>query len=168
MKKAIIVTCVISILTFSSFVEAKKGVGSLLRGLRGIESINGVKNYSYNTLTLENLKKCILKNESLNTEFAKMSIIEENLEKYKVKLDNMEYKLNNKQLFNFYDQKDVDNYNNLMINYNNLILDFNRQLTIYTPAAEKYNTETIEYNIMCGDKRYYEDDYEIIKKELKL
>jgi peptidoglycan hydrolase CwlO-like protein len=163
---------VLCIVVFSVEVEARKGLSSLYTLGRGAKAVNGIKEYSYGTLTVQKLRACLRLEKKLDSSSADLSndqILIENQEQH---LNNLEGNLSalkanldvNKNAV-FYTQNQVDNFNLEVESYNQLTHEYNGALqhyknfeSSYNKTIEKHNDLVHEFQVSCEGRRYYEDD----------
>ena len=157
----------------STEAEARKGFGSIFKLGRGAKALNGIKEYDFNTLSVEEIRACLFLEQKANKsekdlELEQPSISEK--EKYLTQLDSeinilSRYLELNKNT-NFYSQQEVDNFNNKVKRHNELIAVYNKEIASYKSLEATYNSHVTQHNSVvnkfqseCAGKRYYEDDF---------
>lgn len=156
----------------STQVEARKGLGSLFKLGRGAKAINGAKHYNSGTLTVAQLKACLMLEQKIESSeidlSSKQSPVvrqEQKIEKIEREISTLKRYLDLNQKTTFYTQQQVDDFNRKVERYNEFLPAYNRELeayknleTIYNGAVGRHNKMVNEFQVSCAGKRYYEDD----------
>ncbi len=180
-SQTVVITASLVFLLAPFELEAKRGLGSLFKVGRGASAINGVKNYDFNTLTSEQLGRCL--DLESNIEFSEQNLTnkalplnsqEKLLSSLESDMTSLERYLKLNQNSTFYTQAEVDAFNRKVEEYNQLISVYNTELKKYRGLEVPYNREINTHNakvekfkLECAGKRYYEDDLLAIKSGAK-
>ncbi len=153
-------------------VEARKGFGSLFKLGRGAKSLNGAKHYNYNTLTVEQLRACLLLEQKVDTSERQLNTAQDPIENQEKKVKQLEHEVSSLKNYleintnpSFYTQEQVDSFNRKVERYNQSISQYNKKLETYKKMEAGYNSSVASHNAIvnsfqsdCAGKRYYEDD----------
>lgn len=153
-------------------VEARKGFGSLFKLGRGAKALNGAKHYSSNTLTVEQLRACLLLEQKVDASEKQLNTEQNPIEKQERKIKQLEYEVSSLKSYlelnknsSFYAQEQVDSFNQKVERYNQLISQYNKEFETYKKMEAGYNSIVASHNSIissfqssCAGKRYYEDD----------
>ena len=153
-------------------VEARKGFGSLFKLSRGAKALNGAKHYSPNTLTVEQLRACLLLEQEVDASARQLNTEQNPIEKQENKIKQLEHEVSSLKSYlelnknsSFYTQEQVDIFNWKVERYNQLISQYNKELKAYKKMEAGYNSIVASHNSIvssfqssCAGKRYYEDD----------
>lgn len=156
----------------STQVEARKGLGSLFKLGRGAKAINGAKHYNSETLTLAQLKACLLLEQKIESSEIDLSSKQSPVVHQKQKIEKIEREISTLKRYldinqntSFYTQQQVDDFNIKVERYNEFIPAYNRELeayknleAVYNGAIGRHNKMVNEFQVSCAGKRYYEDD----------
>lgn len=156
----------------SNQVEARKGLGSLFELGRGAKAINGVKHYNSGTLTVEQLRSCLLLEKKvddseydLSSKLSLIEIQEQKLKNLEREMSTLKAYLDVNQNAEFYSQQQVDEFNLKVEKYNQFIPVYNIDLDNYKTLESDYNSVVGQHNkfvndfqTSCAGKLYYEDD----------
>lgn len=176
----LIVVVMVSFSLASNNVEARKGVGALFKFGQGSKAVNGIKNYGVNTLSLDELRKCLLleqridtSDEALKLKQSMISTKKNDLKRIEVEITTLKRYLEIKSNAKFYSQQQLSYFNQEVDHYNRLIGHFNNELEVYKGLEKIYNSNISSHNTLvngfdstCAGKRYYEDDLVIVKSSL--
>lgn len=123
-------------------------------GIRG-----GVKRYTPDVLTEEQLKSCLINRSEIDS-LEKLSVDSSHeISSYESTLDNFREEIEMKQYsINKYDSNDVDSYNFMVDRYEVMRKHFNSKVDEHNDFIERINSEVMRFNARCGQKSYYEDD----------
>ncbi|MGI2831105.1 hypothetical protein [Vibrio alginolyticus] len=175
--KGVLVSVVVGFLIFPHESEAKRGFGSIFKVGKGARAVGGVKNYDFNTLTVGQLRQCLILESDIESSEQRLNTVREPLNSKEKVLNSLEAKvssLDNYLTLNqnavFYTQAEVDAFNNTVEKYNKLISTYNVELEHYRKLEAPYNGLVGEHNnkvnkfkMDCAGKRYYEEDLAAIK-----
>ncbi len=130
----------------STQVEARKGLGSLFKLGRAAKAINGAKHYNSGTLTVEQLKTCLLLERKVGSSEINLSSKRGNIENKVEKIKKIEREISTVKKYldinksaTFYTQQKVDECNLKVERYNQLIPAYNRELETYKILKSIYN-----------------------------
>ena len=172
MNKVLIAFLSLSIIFPATLVEAGKGISSLLKLGRGAIATNGIKRYNSDTLNVEQLRSCMILEQTIDSSESKLSSKQSPIETQEQKLKKLDHEmstlkayLDGNQNAEFSSQQQVDEFNLKVERYNQFISDYNRMLESYKALTSNYNSmldhhNKLEdnFNIICAGKSYYEDD----------
>lgn len=144
---------------------------------QAIRMADGPKTYDANTLTVEQLQKCLaieteldeldaqLTNErpSIAKQEAKMNVVESEIKFLKILLETDEKPTT---------QEQVDDINKSVDRHNKLVADYKKEAEKYSILAKDYNAKiekqknaSNNHNSQCAQKKYYESDMVIAKQQ---
>lgn len=165
---------------FSLILPYQNAEAGLLKSISKLGA-GGVKLYSSNTLTVEQLKSCLLLEQELDASDRKLNTAKESIYKKKNDIKQLEpeisslrsyLKLNKDSTFDT--QQKVDSFNSKVKRFNKLILIYNNEIDSYKkikisykPKTEKHNTFVNQFKSDCAGKHYYEDDMITVKIAIK-
>lgn len=158
-------------------VEARKGFGSLFKLGRGAKAINGTKEYSNNTLTVDQLRVCLQLDQKAVESEKRLSSEKIPMERSQKKLKQLEYEVSSSESdleliknTGLYSQDQIDRFNGKADSFNGLISQYNEELKWYVTTESSYNSIVESHNKIvndsqsnCAGKRYYEDDLIALK-----
>lgn len=180
-NQTVIAIATLSLLSAPFESEAKRGFGSLFKAGRGVSAINGVKTYDFNTLTVEQLRKCLelesnieLSEQRLSNDSLPLKAQEKLLSSLESDVNSLDRYLKLNQNSTFYTQSEVDAFNRKVEQYNQTISVYNAELNKYHSLEAPYNrkinihnAKIEQFQLECAGKRYYEDDLLDIKSTTK-
>ena len=153
-------------------VEARKGFGSVFKLGRGAKVANSAKHYSSNTLTVEQLKACLLLEQKVDSSEKNLNTKKKIIGNQEKKIKQLEHEVSSLKSYlglnknsNFYTQEQVDSFNRKVERYNQMISQHNNEFKTYKKIEAGYNSTIARHNPIvssfqssCAGKRYYEDD----------
>lgn len=171
---AVVVLLTLTLSSTKSF--ARKGISGLFKLGRGASAIDGIKDYSSGTLSLNELRECVLKERSIESseralipKSSQLNASERKLLNLKSEIDRIQAYLDVNKNVAFYSQSQVDGFNSKVDRYNDLIGIYNRDVDVYKAEKSKYNMMVAGHNkkvdafsIVCAGKKYYEDDLRVV------
>ncbi|MBO6920552.1 MAG: hypothetical protein JJ858_19180 [Rhizobiaceae bacterium] len=119
----------------------------------------GGKIYTPDTLTVAELKECLIAQKNLNELDGRITSDEEFLSTYKRELERQQRELERQQIaLNRYSEADVRKFNASVSNYERIRSDFNKYVSEHNLQLQKVRDLTQAFNDFCGGKTYYADD----------
>ena len=176
----LIVAVMASFSLTSNNVEARKGVGSLLKYGQGSKAVYGRGNYEANTLSVDELRQCLLLGQQIDSSDKKLNLEQpvisskgSDLKRIEAEITTLKHYLEVNSNAKFYTQQQVDKFNKSAEYYNRLIDYFNNELEAYRSLEEGYSSSISSHNLLvskfdstCAGKHYYEDDLVVVKSSL--
>lgn len=180
MNNLLLVFLALCIILPSTQVEARQGLSSLFKLGRGAKAINGAKHYNSGTLTVAQLKACLILEQKIESSEVDLSSKQRPVVRQEQKIEKIEREISTLNRYldinkntKFYTQLQVADFNKKVERYNEFIPVYNRELeeyknleTIYNGAVSRHNKMVNEFQVSCTGKRYYEDDLLSAKSEL--
>jgi predicted nuclease with TOPRIM domain len=171
-KNKILIIVILCSLFNSAQLEARKGKFSLFKVGAGARALKGIKNYNINTLTVEQLKACLIQEKNIDSSEQELNIKANPLDEKKAVLNRLEKEitylenyLDLNQHRSFITQTQVDEFNLKVESYNALVEKYNIEISAYKALEIQYNKLVGSHNdlismfdLNCAGKRYYEDD----------
>lgn len=172
-----ILSLVITCLAFAGAAEARKGSGALTAlGL----AAGAAKTYGANTLTVAQLKQCMILQrkidnsaEALEPDETALTAKEQQFTELEAERKSLQDYLTQNENATFETQAQVDQYNEKVNRYNALIDESNRVVDEYEKLQVIYNGKIGGHNDMvnefdsgCAGKQYYVDDMSTVMAEL--
>lgn len=121
----------------------------------------GTKSYTADTLSREQLERCLVDGQSLDDAEAAIAKQEASIVALNDELEDLNARLQRDGItLDRYSKVAVDTYNDGVAAYETKRLAFNRQVDIFNAEIDQFNDVAGRYNMSCNGKTYYEDDME--------
>lgn len=153
---------------YPSNVYAKKRFGLL-----GLAATGASKVYGKDTLTVSELRNCLVLEKDLSSSQKAISPKESELSQKAAEMDKVKDELKESMKYieknrdaKFSTQAEVDNfnqavdsYNKKSTSYNTLLENYKRKQNAFNAGVDSHNALQDNHNKLCAGKSYYEEDY---------
>lgn len=172
MKLNLIILFLIGLMLTSFTAESRKGIGSIFKAGRGIKTVNNIKQYNENTLTISQLSSCLELEDRIENSEIDIANSEKTVNRNAKSLGSIESEISNldeflreRQELTFNNQFEVDDFNEKVEKYNKIISRYNHDVEEYKKIEKEHNSKVDKHNDVvqrfensCAGKLYYLDD----------